>query len=500
MSGNKRWIEVAMPQLAESLVSATIGKWLKRPGDPVEQYEPLCEVMTDKVNAELPSTVDGVMGEIIAQEGETVAVGQIICRIGVPEEAAPAEPAAQAAQAVQQPAGGSAAAISGGGVPAARPAAAQAHPVQPAADPDAPMRARYSPAVQTLAAQHGVDLTAVPGTGMGGRVTRKDVLAYIEAGGTAGAAPAANQAAARPAAVPQPQASRTEPERQAAVIASGSASFTSAASPFASAPANEPLPPVRHSGLHLTETPRIPDIEVEHGENGRGEYLIDVTPIRNTIATRMRQSVAEIPHAWTMIEVDVTNLVLLRNKLKDEFKRKEGINLTYLAFLMKAVVSAIKDYPIMNSVWAVNKIIVKRDINISLAVGTEDSVMTPVIKKADQKNIAGLAREIDELAMKTREGKLKLDDMQGGTFTVNNTGSFGSILSYPIINYPQAAILTFESIVKKPVVINDMIAVRSMANLCLSLDHRILDGVICGRFLQRVKDNVEGYTPDTKLY
>ena len=214
----------------------------------------------------------------------------------------------------------------------------------------------------------------------------------------------------------------------------------------------------------------------------------------------MRQSVSEIPHAWTMIEVDVTNLVMLRNKVKDEFKRKEGINLTYLSFLLKAVVNAIKDYPIMNSVWAVDKIIVKRDINIALAVGTEDSVMTPVIHKADQKNIAGLAHEVEDLARRTRDGKLKLDDMQGGTFTVNNTGSFGSILSYPIINYPQAAILTFESIVKKPVVINDMIAVRSMANLCLSLDHRILDGVICGRFLQRVKDNLESYNTDTKLY
>lgn len=262
-----------------------------------------------------------------------------------------------------------------------------------------------------------------------------------------------------------------------------------------------PVPPAssRQSGLHMTESPRIPAVELED-QNGRAETMIDVTPIRNAIATNMRQSVSEIPHAWTMIEVDVTNLVLLRNKLKDEFKRREGYNLTYLAFLLKAVVNAIKDYPIMNSVWAVNKIIVKRDINISLAVGTEDSVMTPVIQRADQKNIAGLAREIEELATKTRQGKLKLEDMQGGTFTVNNTGSFGSILSYPIINYPQAAILTFESIVKRPVVINDMIAVRSMANICLSLDHRILDGVICGRFLQRVKENVEGYTLDTKVY
>lgn len=456
MSDNGKMTDVAMPQLAESLVSATIGKWLKKPGDRIEQYEPICEVMTDKVNAEIPSTMDGIMGEILAEEGRTVGVGEIICRISaeggaVSETVAPAQ---------SQPASGN---------------------VRPTTTEDS-MRSRYSPAVQTLAAEHRVDLNQVVGTGMGGRITRKDVLSYIEQGGS-------SQAAAAPSAG----------EIQ-----------TSSASPFTgmlSQPQTEPSPPlgtaipnVRHSGLHLTELPKMPTIEVEGAGVGRSEYFVDVTPIRNTIARNMRQSITEIPHAWTMIEVDVTNLVLIRNKLKDEFKRNEGVNLTYLAFLLKAVVNAIKDYPIMNSFWAVDKIVVKREINLSLAVGTEDSVMTPVIKRADQKNIAGLAREVDELARKTREGKLTLDDMQGGTFTVNNTGSFGSILSYPIINYPQAAILTFESIVKKPVVINDMIAVRSMANLCLSLDHRILDGVICGRFLQRVKDNLEGFTLDTKLY
>ncbi|MNO26798.1 Dihydrolipoyllysine-residue acetyltransferase component of pyruvate dehydrogenase complex [compost metagenome] len=480
MSDNTKLTDVIMPQLAESLVSATIGKWLKKPGDFIEQYEPLCDLITDKVNAELPATVDGTLVELLAEEGQTVSVGEVIARIAVAAPAAPSVPAAPAAGA---PAAVTAPQVQAASRPAApSPAPAAGRPAAPAAafDASAPMRSRYSPAVQTLAAEHGIDLTTVPGTGLGGRITRKDVLTFLDNGGmaaaSASAAPAASAGQQAPEAMQQPAMQVIQEEVQ------------------------EALEPVRHSGLHLSETPRIPTIEVEGGRGSSSEYLIDVTPIRNTIATRMRQSVSEIPHAWTMIEVDVTNLVVLRNKLKDEFKRKEGINLTYLAFLMKAVVSAIKDYPIMNSVWAVDKIIVKRDINISLAVGTEDSVMTPVIKKADQKNVAGLAREIDELAMKTREGKLRLDDMQGGTFTVNNTGSFGSILSYPIINYPQAAILTFESIVKKPVVINDMIAVRSMANICLSLDHRILDGVICGRFLQRVKDNVEGYTPDTKLY
>ncbi|MFB5675491.1 dihydrolipoamide acetyltransferase family protein [Paenibacillus terreus] len=448
---NTQWTNVTMPQLAESLVSATIAKWLKQPGESVEQFEPICEVITDKVNAEIPSTVDGVMGELLAEEGQTVAVGELICRI---------QTAAEAGHADAAPASS---------VGAEMPAAAQT-----AQQGDQSMRGRYSPAVQTLAAQHQVDLSRVPGTGLGGRITRKDVLAYVATGGASGAAATGGQETVQ----------------------------TTAASK-ANEPAAVPtqsIPPVRNSGIHLTESPKIPAIEVEGDASGRSEYYIDVTPIRNTIARNMRQSVTEIPHAWTMIEVDVTNLVMLRNKIKDEFKSKEGINITYLAFLLKAVVNAIKDYPIMNSFWAVDKIVVKRDINISLAVGTEDSVLTPVIQKADQKNIAGLAREIDDLARKTREGKLKLDDMQGGTFTVNNTGSFGSILSYPIVNYPQAAILTFESIVKRPVVINDMIAVRSMANLCLSLDHRILDGVICGRFLQRVKENLEGYSLDTKLY
>ncbi|WP_018751487.1 dihydrolipoamide acetyltransferase family protein [Paenibacillus sanguinis] len=454
MPSNKTLTDVVMPQLAESLVSATIGKWLKQPGDPVEQYEPICEVITDKVNAEIPSTLDGVMGELLAKEGEEVQVGAIICRI---ETSAAASGAGE----------------SGAEATASFSSTTQA-PAAPPIEPESGQRSRYSPAVQTLAAQYGLDLRQIAGTGLGGRVTRKDVLAYIEHGG---------QTSTRTGAT--------------SISASTSAAAQQSVAPVAaiSAVSSEP---VRHSGLHLTENPPIPTIEVERGD--RSEYFIDVTPIRNTIATRMRQSVSEIPHGWMMIEVDVTNLVQLRNKLKQEFKQKEGVNLTYLAFLLKAVVGAIKDYPIMNSVWGVDKIIVKRDINISLAVGTEDSVLTPVIKKADQKNIAGLAREIEELASKVRAGKLKLDDMQGGTFTVNNTGSFGSILTQPIINYPQAAILTFESIVKRPVVINDMIAVRSMANLCLSLDHRILDGVICGRFMQRVKENMESYSLDTQVY
>ncbi|XID94179.1 dihydrolipoamide acetyltransferase family protein [Paenibacillaceae bacterium WGS1546] len=461
----KKIVEITMPQLAESLVSATIERWLKEPGDTMDKYEPICELITDKVNAELPSTVSGKLVKHLAGNGETVEVGTAICLVEVEAEG-DGEPSGGADSS--EPAASGAAS---GEAASSRPAVAVQSPGS--YDADAPMRHRYSPAVQKLAAERGIDLGRVAGTGEGGRITRKDVLAAAAsgAGGSGGDA------------------------------AQGNASPASAPSHRAPIEPMDPKIPVRSSGIHLSQSPRIPSVEVEGQEvPGRGEYFIDVTPVRNTIATRMRQSVSEIPHGWMMIEVDVTNLVLLRNKLKDEFRRREGINLTYMPFLIKAAVNAIKDYPIMNSVWAVDKIIVKRDINISLSVGTEDSVVTPVIRNADQKNISGLAHEIDDLARRTREKKLKLDDMQGGTFTVNNTGSFGSILTQPIINYPQAAILTFESIVKRPVVINDMIGVRSMVNLCLSLDHRILDGVICGRFLQRVKENLESYGLDTKVY
>ncbi|NGP57978.1 2-oxo acid dehydrogenase subunit E2 [Paenibacillus thiaminolyticus] len=259
--------------------------------------------------------------------------------------------------------------------------------------------------------------------------------------------------------------------------------------------------PQRRTDNHQPDhQPPTPWTEVDTQVTGAGDYVIDVTPIRHTIASRTKLSRTEIPHAGMMIEADVTNLVLLRNKRKDEFMRQEGIHLTYMPLFVKAVVSAIKDYPIMNAAWAADKIIVKRGINLSLLIGNEDSVLSPVIHHADQKSIAGLALAIDSLTKKARSGKLTPNDMHGGTFTVNNTGSFGSVSSSPTINYPQAAILTLESIVKKPVVIGEMIAIRSMVNLCLSIDHRILDGVISGRFLQRVKENLESYELNTKLY
>jgi 2-oxoisovalerate dehydrogenase E2 component (dihydrolipoyl transacylase) len=431
--------QIMMPQLAESVVEATITKWLKKPGDPIEKYEPICELITDKVNAELPSTEAGFLAEILVGEGQTVNVGVAICVIdGVGSTKLDGKSEAQL-------------------TPTNTELKVQEHHTNTHTF-DSFDKARFSPAVRQMIRQYDLDVSRINGTGLGSRITRKDVLQYIELRGQTGSGDT----------VPVIQQS--------------------------------PPGPVRSSGLHLNDEPIHTSFERDGISNeDRRELIVDVTPVRSTIATRMRQSVSEIPHAWTMIEVDVTNLVALRQKIKEDFKRREGVNLTYLPFVIKAVTNAIKDYPMMNSLWAVDKIIVKRDINISLAVGTEDAVWVPVIKNAEQKSVAILAREIDELGRRARSGQLKLEDMQGGTFTINNTGAFGSMLSQPIINFPQAANLTFESIIKRPVVIQDMIAVRSMANICLSLDHRILDGVVCGRFLQRVRENIESYHPDSKL-
>jgi 2-oxoisovalerate dehydrogenase E2 component (dihydrolipoyl transacylase) len=452
MEGTKpKATEITVPHLAETLVSATVGKWMVKPGDYVREYDIICELLTEKVNVEMPSPIEGTITAILVAEGDTAMVGEAICLVEEPSQISEKVKVSSPASHVTQ-----------------KNAANEMVAAESELTGDLSMRGRFSPAVLNLATEQSVDLEQIVGTGLGGRITRKDVEQYVAAGRPLKAKPVAAQ--------------------------------TNATQSAASDLSEKVVTPLRSSGLHLSESIHVPGGEVASDNERKDEYYINLTPMRSAIARNMRQSVTEIPHGWMMIEVDMTNLVALRNKLKDDFNRNEGINLTYLAFLMKAVVNAIKDYPIMNSFWAVDKIVVKRDINISLAVGTEDSLTVPVIKKADEKNIAGLAKEIDQVTKKARSGKLTFADSEGGTFTINNTGSFGSILSHPIINYPQAAILTFESIVKRPVVIQDMIAVRSMVNLCLSLDHRILDGVICGRFLQRVKENLESYTLDTKLY
>jgi len=391
-----------MPQLGESVTEGTISKWLVRVGDQVSRYDPLCEVSTDKVNAEVPSTVAGRISKIVVAEGETVAVGTLICYIETVRETTDQPIAPQSPQETQE------------------------------------TKQRYSPAVLRIAQDHQIDLSKVTGTGAGGRITRKDVLAYLEGSSETNASV-------------EDQDSPTSQE----------------------------------------QVPTISSIK---------DQVIPISPVRKTIAERMVQSKQEAPHAWMVMEADVTNLVAFRERKKIEFKQREGFSLTYLPFFIKAVVEALKEYPMINSEWTEQGIVMKKEVHISIAVAREDALFVPVIRDADQKSIYGIAREIDQLVRKTREGKLTVADLSGGTFTVNNTGAFGSVLSAPILNPPQAAILSVEKIIKKPVVIDNMIAIRDQVNLCLSLDHRVLDGLICGRFLQSVKRRIESYGEGTEIF
>lgn len=426
--------QIKMPQLGESVTEGTISKWLVSVGDKVNKYDPLAEVMTDKVNAEVPSSFTGTIKELIANEDDTLAVGEIICSIETED--------------------GNTDAVSAPVADAPQPVTNTASTAAPSTANDG-NKARYSPAVLKIAQENGLDLLQIKGSGAGGRITRKDVLQVVESGNI-------------------PQVSPPTAE------------------------SNEQVKPSIAQEEQPTAIPATPSAVAPAIPVAPGDIEIPVTGIRKAIAANMLRSKHEAPHAWTMVEVDVTNLVEYRNNIKNEFKKKEGFNLTFFAFFVKAVAQALKEYPQINSMWAGDKIIQKKDINISIAVATDEALFVPVIKNADEKTIKGIAREITEVAEKVRAGKLRSEDMQGGTFTVNNTGSFGSVQSMGIINYPQAAILQVESIVKRPVVVNNgMIAVRDMVNLCLSLDHRVLDGLVCGRFLGRVKEILEKTSKDT---
>ncbi|GGE54033.1 dihydrolipoamide acetyltransferase family protein [Priestia taiwanensis] len=420
---------IVMPQLGESVTEGTITKWFISVGDTINKYDPIAEVMTDKVNAEVPSSFTGVIKEIIAEEGETLEVGKTICVV----------------------------AVEGGVEVAATVTAESETTVEEAVTEQSSAKARYSPAVVRLAGEHNIPLDAVKGTGANGRITRKDIVALIESG---------NIPTAAPTSAPVAVETKPAPVVEAALV---------------------------HEEVKAPVAPAAPVIPT-----AAGDIEIPVTGVRKAIAANMLRSKHEAPHAWMTVEVDVTNLVNYRNALKNDFKTKEGFNLTFFAFFVKAVAQALKEFPQVNSMWAGDKIIQKKDINLSIAVATEDSLFVPVIKHADEKSIKGIAREISDLATKVRTGKLTAAEMQGGTFTVNNTGSFGSIQSMGIINYPQAAILQVESIVKRPVVMeNNMFGIRDMVNLCLSLDHRVLDGLICGKFLARVKEILENTSKET---
>lgn len=421
--------KVTMPQLGESITEGTISRWIKKEGEWVKKDEPLVEIITDKVTAEMPSPFAGVLTKIIAQEGSVVPVGGVLGEV---------DESGESAKVGGEP-----------GITAVTSSSAAAAAVQEASEVVRAASKRSSPFVRRLAQEHGVDLSQVPGTGLAGRVTKDDILNFI----------AQRQAAAAAQAQPAP-------------------------------PAQAQIPPVT-----AAEKPKPQPVTI-----GEGDQVMELTPMRRLIAEHMVRSKHTSPHATTVHEVDMTNVVKWREAIKEEFQRREGVPLTYVPFVIKATVEALKAFPIMNSSWGEDKIILRRQINIGMAVAVDDGLVVPVIHNADEKSIAGLAKAVNDLTIRARAGKLTLNDVQGGTFTVNNVGTFGSIVSVPIINQPQAAILSMEAVTKRPVVVEDAIAIRSMMYLCLSFDHRIVDGYTAGKFVQRIKQWLEGFGPNVPLY
>ncbi|HCX9283180.1 TPA: 2-oxo acid dehydrogenase subunit E2 [Staphylococcus aureus] len=424
-------MEITMPKLGESVHEGTIEQWLVSVGDHIDEYEPLCEVITDKVTAEVPSTISGTITEILVEAGQTVAIDTIICKIETADEKTnetTKEIQAKVDEHTQK---------------STKKASATVEQTFTAKQNQPRNNGRFSPVVFKLASEHDIDLSQVVGSGFEGRVTKKDIMSVIENGGNT-----------------------AQSDKQV-----------------------------------QTKSTSVDTSSNQSSEDNSENSTIPVNGVRKAIAQNMVNSVTEIPHAWMMIEVDATNLVNTRNHYKNSFKNKEGYNLTFFAFFVKAVADALKAYPLLNSSWQGNEIVLHKDINISIAVADENKLYVPVIKHADEKSIKGIAREINTLATKARNKQLTAEDMQGGTFTVNNTGTFGSVSSMGIINHPQAAILQVESIVKKPVVINDMIAIRNMVNLCISIDHRILDGLQTGKFMNHIKQRIEQYTlENTNIY
>ncbi len=441
--------KIELPHVGESVTEAVIGKWLKSPGDQIEKYDPLVEVVTDKVNMDVPSPASGTLTNIIATEGETVAMGAVIAEMETPdgevEDPRDSPTAIEPRPTLKSPLEGRIGTLVQGAnvgptggefVDTSLPAAKSAGSVdQNASDRSAALSRRkkgFSPVVTRLAAQHGIDLNSIVGTGLSGRVTKKDVLTAVGGGG------------ARSISVPQ---------------------------------------------------------TLQAGTNE--DQVIGPSPIRKMIADHMVKSVSEIPHAWSAVEVDVTGMVEWRTANRDNFEREHGVRLTYLSLTLSVVANALKGNPRLNSSWSDGNIVVKSAINVGIAVAADVGLVVPVVHGAADSSLADLAGKLGGVVERARSGSMTLDDVQGGTFTLNNTGALGSVWGGAIINHPEAAILTTEAIVKRPIVISDngidSVAIRSMMNICLSFDHRIVDGAEASVFLQSVKSGLEAITLTSDL-
>ncbi len=454
---------VKMPRLGESVAEGTVGSWLKKEGDWVERDESLAEIITDKINAELPSPVAGRLAKILVKVDETVPVGADIALIeenadvsaSPPAEAAPGPDAAP----VESPARANVAVMDSkrAGDGNGSGAAVQ---VSRAGEEE---RQRISPLARRLAREHGLDLNAIPGTGTGGRVRKEDILAYLA-------------------------------QQEEAPVAVG-AQFIEAATP---------VPAAQPAYTAPAAVPVAPPYVAPAASTIAGEDVEIVTPsrMRLAIAEHMVRSKRTSPHATTVMEVDMTNIAKWLEKNRDDFKRREGYSISYVPFVMKSVCEGIRKVPLMNSSWTEdNKIIIKKRINLGIAVATDMGLVVPTIYDADQLTIAGLAKQVNAVAQRARTNKLTVQDMQNSTFVVNNPGTFGTIISVPIINQPHAGILSMDAVVKRPVVTeDDAIAIRYMMYLCLSFDHRILDGAGAATFLQAVRTKLQSYGREIDVY
>ncbi len=435
-------IEVVMPQLGESLTEGTIIKWHKKPGDKVRKDETLLEISTDKVDSEIPSPASGVVTKLLFDEQKTVAVRTVIAEIDT-DESASVSAASSSKQEEKKPAA-SAPAV-------AKPAEVSAKPVAVSAPSAQPQSGRfYSPLVLNIAREEGIsmsELEMIPGTGEGGRVSKKDMLAYVETRKKGGGVPA-------PAAVPS----------------------------------HAPYAPRIESGLkHIDSGDLAKKYPAPQHE------ILQMSNILMKMSDHMIKSVHTSPHVQAIHEVDMTKVDMARRRNAEGFEKREGFKLTFMPFICDAIVKALKQFPLVNSSIEGDKIILKKYINLGIAVASESGLIVPVIKNAEEKNFIGLARAVNDLATRTRSKRLTPADIEGGTFTITNFGVFGTMIGMPIINQPQVAILGTGSIEKRPVVINDAIAIRSIAYFTLSFDHRIVDGALGGSFLETIVKSLENF-------
>ncbi len=465
-------VDVVMPQMGESIFEGTITKWLKKPGDKVERDEPLFEISTDKVDAEIPSPSAGVLKEIKIPEGQTVPIQTVVAVIDGAGSAAATAPAPAAVPAAMKPAltpaPGAAPASVAKPAPAPLPAPAAATAAVPQANgtsASSTERVHSSPLVRRMAKEHNIDLTTLEGTGAGGRITKEDIEAVIA--GQSGAAPAASASAATPAARPTP------PPPPAAPVAA------------------TPGAPAAHGTQYMPSL----QVGVPRERIYFGNYeLQPLSVMRQKIAEHMVASKHVSPHVYSVDEIDMTKVAAIRAKAKEEFEKRYETKLTFMPFFVKAAVAGLRAYPTLNASLDGTNVVLHKEINVGIAVALDWGLIVPVVKNADEKNLLGIQRTLNDLAERARSKKLKPDEVQEGTFSITNPGVFGGLFGLPVISQPNVGILGLGAIEKRPVVINDSIAIRSMCYVTLSYDHRVVDGAIAHQFLHKVKETLENWS------